>query len=200
MTASQVLVLLMCGTGHALGCVCTAHLTPKQDWQQSSLVFIGRVESVSPEFDIKRPFRKQVATVRVDEAFKGAEKGQLIRINQTGSDCELRYSKGWRRLLYLGDGSKDGVWSSPGCDRSSDPVNTADDLKFLRALPQSAERTRISGDVLVRGSPPQRLAGVTLTIRGSQSSSISVATDSQGSFEVYDLPRGTYEVSISVPG
>jgi hypothetical protein len=80
-------------------CVCAAFLTPKVEWQRSSLVFVGQVETA--EFAANNRFGPQHATVRVEEAFKGVQKGQLIRIDQTGSDCKLKYSRGWRRLLYL---------------------------------------------------------------------------------------------------
>src|SRR5277367_373294 len=114
----RIAILALLAASHAAGCVCVAFLTPKVEWQRSSLVFVGQVETASPEFDAKRNFRPQHATVRVEEAFKGVQKGQLIQIDQTGSDCELKYSRGWRRLLYLSV-QRGGLWMSPGCDRSN---------------------------------------------------------------------------------
>lgn len=194
----RVAILTLLAASHALGCVCVGFWTPKEEWQRSSLVFVGRVEGVSPEFDPKNVFRPQRATIRVEEAFKGVQKDQLIQVDQTGSDCELKYSRSWRRLLYLSM-QRDGSWLSPGCDRSTDPESASDDLRFLRALPRSAERTRISGEVLLSGNPSRRLRGVTVTLTPSSGAPATAVTDAKGVFEVYDLPRGTYKVSIGVP-
>ena len=95
----RIVILVVVAASHAFGCVCARFMTPKEEWQRSSLVFVGRVERVSPEFDEQKRFRAQRATVRVEEAFKGVRTGQSIEITQTGSDCELKYSKGWRQLL-----------------------------------------------------------------------------------------------------
>jgi hypothetical protein len=191
------IITLLIGS-HASGCVCVAFLTPKAEWQQSSLVFVGRVESASPEFDSANPYRAQRVMIRVEEAFKGIQKDQLIPIDQTGSDCELKYSKGWRRLLYLTP-RNDGRLFSPGCDRSADPQFASDDLRFLRALPRSANRTRISGAVMLSGDPSRPLSGVKVTLSKDGSPPNTVVTDAQGIFEVYDLAPGAYVASISIP-
>jgi hypothetical protein len=194
----RIAILALLVASHAAGCVCVAFPTPKAEWQRSSLVFVGQVETVSPEFDAKKVFSPQHATVRVEEAFKGVQKGQLIQINQTGSDCELKYSRGWRRLLYL-TVQQGGLWMSPGCDRSNDPDSASDDLRFLRALPASAERTRVSGEVKSSGDRSRPLAGVTVTLTDGGGRSTTAITDTAGVFEVYDLPQGTYQASIEMP-
>ena len=194
----RISILGLLIANHAFGCVCVGFSTPKSEWQRSSLVFVGRVENASPDFDAKIPFRAQRVTVRVEEAFKGVQKGQAIQIDQTGSDCELRYSRGWRRLLYLKE-QKSGLWLSPGCDRSNDAAKASDDLRFLRALPASADRTRISGEVRTSGDPSRPLSGITVNLTTSGGPPTSTVTDANGVFEVYDLPRGTYKVTIGVP-
>jgi len=194
----RIAILALLVASHAAGCVCVGFVTPKEEWQRSSLVFVGQVEKTSPEFDAKNLFRPQHATVRVEEAFKGVQKGQLIQIDQTGSDCELKYARGWRRLLYLRM-QKGGLWMSPGCDRSNDPDSASDDLRFLRALPTSAERTRISGEVMLSGEPSRPQSGVTVTLTQGSGPPTTAITDAAGVFEVYDLPRGIYQVSIGVP-
>lgn len=194
----RIAILALLAASHAVGCSCVGFLTPKAEWQGSSLVFVGQVETASPEFDANIRFRPQHAIVRVEEAFKGVQKGQLIQIDQTGSDCELKYSRGWRRLLYLSV-QKGGLWLSPGCDRSNNPDSAPDDLRFLRALPGSAERTRVSGEVKLSDEPNRPLSGVTVTLKQGSGPSTTAVTDAEGAFEVYDLPRGTYQVSIDVP-
>jgi hypothetical protein len=194
----RIAIFALIAASNALGCVCVAFLTPKEEWQRSSLVFVGQVERASPEFNEKNPFRAQRAFVRVEEAFKGVQKGQLIEIDVAGNDCELKYSRGWRRLLYLS--SQNGkAWLSPGCDRSVGEDSATDDLRFLRALPASANRTRVSGEVILSGEPIRPLSDVTVTIARGGGPPITAVTDSKGVFEVYDLPRGSYAVSVSVP-
>jgi hypothetical protein len=194
----RIALLALLSASHAAGCVCVAFVTPKAEWQSSSLVFVGQVETASPEFNARKRFRPQHVTVRVEEAFKGVQKGQLIQIDQSGSDCELKYSRGWRRLLYLSE-QHDGLWMSPGCDRSNDPDSASDDLRFLRALPASAERTRISGEVMLSGEPSRPQPGVAVTLTQGSSPPTTAITDAAGVFEVYDLPRGIYQVSIDAP-
>jgi hypothetical protein len=194
----RIAIVALLAASHAAACVCAEFLTPKAEWQRSSLVFVGQVETASPEFAANNRFGPQHAAVRVEEAFKGVQTGQLIQVNQTGGDCELKYSRGSRRLLYLSV-QQGGSWMSPGCDRSNDPDSASDDLRFLRALPVSAERTRISGEVMSSGEPSRPLLGITVTLRQGGGPSTSAVTDAKGVFEVYDLPRGTYQVSIGVP-
>lgn len=194
----RIAILTLLLASHAFGCVCAVFLTPKAEWQRSSLVFVGRVESVSPEFDRANPYRPQRAMIRVEEAFKGVQNGQLMQIEQTGSDCELKYSKGWQRLLYLTP-RNDGRLDSPGCDRSTDPESASDDLQFLRALPMSAGRTRISGVVMRSGDSSRPLSGVNVTLTGNGSPPTTVVTDAKGVFEVYDLAQGDYVVAVGVP-
>jgi len=194
----RIAILALLAASHAAACVCVGFLTPKAEWQSSSLVFVGQVETASPEFDAQNRFQPQHATVRAEEAFKGVQKGQLVQIDQTGSDCELKYSRGWRRLLYLSV-QQGGLWMSPGCDRSNDLKSASDDLRFLRALPASAERTRMSGEVISSGKPSRPLSGMTVTLTQSSGPSTTAVTDAKGVYEVYDLPRGTYQISIDVP-
>jgi hypothetical protein len=194
----RIAILTLLAASQAVGCVCATFVTPKAEWQRSSLVFVGQVEASTPEFDANNRFRPQRAIVRVEEAFKGVEKDQLIQIDQTGSDCELKYSRGSRRLLYLSV-QQGGLWRSPGCGRSNDPDSASDDLRFLRALPSSAERTRISGQVILSGEPKRPFSGVTVTLRQGSGPSTTAVTDAEGVFEVYDLPQGPYQVSVNVP-
>jgi len=194
----RIAILALAAASHIVGCVCVGFLTPKEEWQRSTLVFVGRVEKVSPEFDEMHRFQPRRAIVRVEEAFKGVQKEQFIEVGQMGGDCELKYSAGWRRLLYLSQ-QKGGLWLSPGCDRSTDPDSASDDLRFLRALPASADRTRISGEVMLSGQPSRPLSNVTVILARSGSAPTSAVTDPKGVFEVYDLPSGSYTVSVHIP-
>ena len=70
-------------------------------------------------------------------------------------------------------------------------------MRFLRALPQSATRNRLAGVVsLDYGS--RRLSQVRVHLR-SEKYARDLVTDSEGLYEVYDLPASTYRVSIDTP-
>jgi hypothetical protein len=74
----RIAILSLIGANQMFGCVCSRFMTPKEEWLGSAVVFVGRVEKVSPEFNEINPFRAQRAVVRVEEAFKGVQKDQLI--------------------------------------------------------------------------------------------------------------------------
>ncbi|MBS1858682.1 MAG: carboxypeptidase regulatory-like domain-containing protein [Acidobacteria bacterium] len=147
----------------------------------------------------------QVAGVRVEEAFKGVEPGQEIALRQPLNSCSPDYKVGDRVLFYLHPGDEKGTWVAPGCHRSRDAADAADDFLFLRALPGSLKATRISGEVeLYERSPSagfrrQRpLAGLRVRIAGDRSIK-EAFTNADGVYEVYGMPGGRYKVDVEVP-
>ncbi len=71
----------------AWACQCIGWPSPREACDDSPLVFIGRVErtrirAVAAELDLGA---QQVASVRVEEAFKGVKAGQEVTLHQPGA-------------------------------------------------------------------------------------------------------------------
>ena len=93
-----------------------------------------------------------------------------------------------------------------GCHRSRDLESAADDLLFLRKLPVSAKQNRLSGEIeLYENAVPGGfrrvgvLPGVKVTAGKEGSAPLNTFTNADGVYEFYDLPPGTYKVTIDTP-
>jgi len=166
-------------------------------------VFLGTVELADPDGNGQDVmFVNQSVRIRVDEAFKGVSAGQVIELVQGGTDCDSKFKSRERAVFYLQSDEKRG-WYLPWCTRalgSGDPPG--DDLLFLRALPQSAATTRVSGEISLfslSGDPSRGVPNVKVRISGSSGPTREVVTNAAGVYEVYGLPPGRYSVAIEVP-
>jgi hypothetical protein len=203
----RVVVLALVACGQILACRCSGWPSAKSAWKSSPVVFLGYVDRAAPDPHAYRDdFGAENFWVRVEEAFKGATVGQTYVLSQANNDCTPKYKEGERVLLYLHRGDRAGLWEARGCDRSRTLDSAADDLLFLRALPGSAKRNRLSGEVeLYDNSAPQgfhrstALSGIHVTIAASDGSSFTAVTNADGVYELYDLPPGKYKVDIEVP-
>jgi hypothetical protein len=165
------------------------------------LVFLGVVDRVDPP---AATFTAQTAWVTVKEPFKGVSVGQQIVLKQAGNDCAPKFKAGSEVLFYLSP-LQPGFWVAPGCHRSRSLSDAADDLLFLRALPKSALANRLSGEVdLYENSPGvgfhkvRPFSGMRVTI-ASKAADFYAFTNTDGVYEVYGLPPGTYTVKIDMP-
>ena len=77
-------------------------------------------------------------------------------------------------------------------------MDAADDLLFLRALPWSANRSRLSGRVSLRLARSHVVAGAVVQIR-SGGKLMETLTNADGVYEFYELAPGRYGVEIVVP-
>ena len=199
-TVRRVLLLLITGV-QAWACVCAAHPSVKQAWEASSAVFVGFVEtatSLGPN-----PF--QTTTVKAEECFKGCRNRQVFVLKQPGHDCAPRFKEGKRVLFYLNPSSIPNAWEAFGCSRTNSVEFAADDLLFLRALPGSAQKNRLAGEIALyensvnqgfRFSHP--LAGIHVHVR-SENYSKETVTNDDGVYELYDAPPAQYTIAIDVP-
>lgn len=194
-------MLLWIAGGQIHACVCGPYPSVKQAWEQSPIVLSGYVELAIPKTEIA----PQIAAVRTEESFKGSRKGQRFVLLQPGHGCAPKFKTGQRVLLYLNRVSSIGLWEAFGCGRTTWLETAADDLRFLRALPGSAGRTRFAGVVALYENsvsegfrPVQSLAGIRVHLR-SDTLSIEAVTADDGLYEVYDLPPGSYRVRSDVP-
>ncbi len=193
--------------GQAWGCVCGAWPSAKDAWSESPVVFLCSVQRTEPgvAFD-KTTFVEQHLWVRVDEPFKGAKKNDSFELSQPANDCAPKFKNGGRVVLYLHPSEKTGVWEAWGCHRSRDIESAADDLLFLRRLPVSARQNRLSGEIEVyENAVPGGfrrvgvLPGVKVTAEKEGAAPLNTFTNADGVYEFYDVPLGTYKVTIDMP-
>lgn len=91
--------LLVAGSpAFACGCVGTEE-TVREAWKDRPYVFLGTVVVAIPDTD--QSFTPHVAHVRVDEAFKGVTKGQMLELHQGGTSCDAHFRTGERAVFYL---------------------------------------------------------------------------------------------------
>ena len=136
------------------------------------------------------------------EAFKGAKLAQSITIVQPNNRCTKWFRSGEQFLFYLRPAYDGGPWRSPACHRNARLDQAADDLRFLRALPQSAQGTRLSGTVALFEAHPLRLVrplpDVRVRVTGP-SLSFDLRSNSDGTFERYGLRPGNYHLVPELP-
>ena len=190
-------LLLVTGIG-AWGCSCSAWPSAKGAWEESPLVFVGRVEAAS---FAHMGIGEQAVRVRVEEAFKGSKIGAVLELDQPGHNCAPKFKEGERVLFYLHPAKSAGKWEAWGCHRTQ-PLDAAlDDLLFLRGLPGTAKGNRLSGVVVLMDSEwntLRHLAGVKVRIQ-SGSTVLETVTNGEGLYEMYGLPPGKYTVQAEIP-
>lgn len=192
-----LLLLLVTGIG-AWGCSCSTLPSAKGAWEESPLVFVGRVEAAS---FAQMEIGEQTARVRVEEAFKGTRSGAILELDQPGHNCAPKFKEGERVLFYLHPAKSAGKWEAWGCHRTQPADSAADDLLFLRGLPGTAKGNRLSGEVTLMDSEwktLRNLAGVKVRIQ-SGSTLVETVTNGDGLYEMYNLPPGKYTVQAEMP-
>jgi hypothetical protein len=205
--------LLLFVAASAWACDCGAWPSAKGAWETSPVVFLGHVERTEQEFDkLAPPLRdhlqyrgRQTAWVKVDEAFKGVQVGAELRLEQPAHNCAPKFRAGERVTFYLHPAKEQGAWEAYGCHRTREATLSADDLLFLRALPSSSRRSRLSGEVELYENAMEEpfrrmrgLSGIPVRIQGD-GRLIKAITNADGVYEVYDLPEGVYRVDVDLP-
>lgn len=197
--------LLLLSAARAAACDCVGYPSPAQAFESATAVFVGTVVGVKSEVEGEPVYGEQTAVLRAEEVFKGLQAGGEITLRQPGHNCAPKYKTGWRGLFYANYDPKTKAWEVYGCGRNSQLERAADDLLYLRALPLSAQRNRVSGTLGRYEDGPGRgfdfvgpLVGVKVKIKGTDKT-YEATTDSNGVYEIYDLPAGTYSIEPELP-
>jgi hypothetical protein len=183
-------------------CSCgLSHPSPGDAFASADVVIVGAVMKIDPE--ISKGFAPQVAYVQVEKSYKGYEEAEIV-FHQPGHSCSPTYNAGERHLFYV-NRTKENRWEVYGCGRSRSFDDAGDDLMYLDALPESAQRTRLSGTISHYENLPQKgfsrignLGGIKVRIIGDKKT-WELYTDGNGVYEKYDLPPGKYAIEPEIP-
>lgn len=146
----------------------------------------------------------------VEKVFKGnLKKGAEVVFapDPRGSD-PFKEAIGTRYLFYLPESpGKSGMYSWDECGRSGTEKRAAADLLYLNKLDRVRGLSRLSGTLMrpvplknTSGYDMAELATHTVTITGA-GEPVTLKTDKNGVYEIYDLPPGQYKVRPEpVPG
>jgi hypothetical protein len=187
-------------------------------FDKSDVVIIARAISVEkvPEFSEDRRYVDGVRTTTmvVERVFKGNLKvrDEIVFRQGGGADCIWTFSEksvGQEFLFYLDTpeitatlnnvpDNDDKLWVAFGCGRSNNLSGATDDLLYLQNMTKVRGKTRISGTLGGWENPDLDVAGKTIRIIGAKKT-YETKTNSEGVFEIYDLPPGKYLIEPQMP-
>jgi hypothetical protein len=201
--------LLLIAPNVANGYSCGGFPTICDAFASADAVFIGIVRKVERREPKKNGepsdiLSGQITYVQVENVFKGEDISEAIFHTRLTS-TRLIYREGQQWLFYAYYDKKSQTWRIRDCDRNTLVENAADDLRYLQALPASAQKTRLSGALErfendpVKGlSRDENLSGVKVKVSDGKKT-YEVYTDSNGAYEIYGLPPGQYDVQPEIP-
>ncbi len=168
-----------------------------ETYAQAASVIIGKIESVESNDSNQR------VIIDVKKTFKGKNQKRII-LNQPQSTCDWDFSddEGKTLLLYLGRDKKTKTYSAISEGMGGEIEKNNNDLYWLNNLPKSLKRTRISGTIELYQDKPfeflNYIVGTKVRIFSKQNS-YEVITDTNGVYEVWDLPIGKYKIVPEMP-
>jgi len=168
-----------------------------ETYAHADSVIIGKIVSVGSGNS------KQTVVIKVERTFKGENRQEIV-LSQPQSDCDWDFSGdvGETLLLYLVRNKKTNKYSAIAEGMGGRVERENENLYWLNNLPNSLNRTRISGTVeLYRDEPFEFLdyvVGTKLRIFNSNHS-FEVFTDRNGVYEIWDIPAGKYQIEPIIP-
>jgi hypothetical protein len=195
-------------------CDC-AFKSAKEAWESTPVVFIGHIDRLENEthpgkkwgftHDATASFTTQKAWLRVDEPLKGTTDGAVFVTSERLGECAIQFKGDAGKLLVYAYPTKDSNAVYIACTRTRSLKYAGDDLLFLRSLPASTQRNRVSGTVsrvrsMGRGmfDNVEPLGGIRIVV-GNDSAKLEATTDANGVFELVDLRPGLYQARVIVP-
>ena len=145
----------------------------------------------------------QAIQIRITDWFKGANRKQILNLAQPNTSCNRMFGQkdlNTRLLLYLRFDKKYNSYQIITCGRSTAIKNAANDISWLKGLPGSLNRTRISGAVRLSDETNlfPAVGGIKIKITGN-GRDYELFSDPNGVYEIWDLPAGKYIISAEIP-
>ncbi len=201
-------VVLFLFTNSAIACTCIRYDTVNEAYSKADAVIIGKVKKISNDgiaLTNEITLSGQNVTLGVVKSFKKIKQAE-INILQPNTSCDWEFKTqdiNETYLFYLRYDEKSKRYKVIECGRSAEIGKANDDLSWLNKLPQSLNKTRISGVIGLyeKGYEVKlikNLVGIKVKIY-SKNKSYTVFTDKKGLYEVWNLPTGKYNVEPSFP-
>ena len=202
--AAFALLLFAPHVARACSCAMPGPRPCARAWS-APVVFVGLVteEAKTPKGEegwLRRAFRFQV-----EESFRGAQGATAeVLTGAGGGDCGYGFVVGQRYLVYAVVSDK-GQLSTGICSATKPLEQAAEELDFIRGLPQKSPEVAVYGAVIFSArdlskgehrNEPVREAKVLIEGAGARR---EVATDAEGKFQATGLPAGKYSVRVLKP-
>jgi hypothetical protein len=209
LTGFLPIIFIMFFSNVAFGCSCF-ELPLDLALEESSNVVILKLQSVEKykagEIGHGYSGIKQSKLV-VQRVFKGNfNLGEELKFRQGGGgDCISTFSERAITEDYLffldPNSQKNGIWEGYTCSRSGNVKAVSADLLYLEKLEKVKGKTRLSGVLNQINDSPEtgrwqykRLSWKKVRIVGNRID-ITIKTDENGVYEIYDLPNGKYKLT-----
>ena len=199
-------------TESANACMC-GHSSVREAYNSASTIIIGKVTKIeNPEIDERNSYKgNQTVFVESAKSFKGSRE-KVLTLSQQNTTCDWWFKEtkhlGKSYLFYLSKYQNEDIYEVVSCGRSKKITQASDDLSWLNVLPNSLNRTRISGVTLLDDyenifpndydNPFPPLANVKLKFFGNNKK-FELVTDEKGFYEIWDVPVGKYSVVAEIP-
>jgi hypothetical protein len=197
-----LLAVLLVNVNSAMACIYgPPYSTVCEKYAEANTVIIGKIVRVKPHYIATKfgPFQNtQTVKIKVSKTFKGQSK-RTILLTQPQSTCDWDFQGeiGKTLLLYLHKNGKTKQFSAIGSGSGGEIDRKAEDLYWLKGLPQSLKRTRISGTIELYQDEPfsfsDHMIGAKVKI-SNENQSFQVTTDKNGVYEIWDIPIGKYKI------
>lgn len=164
-----------------------------EKYARADAVVVATVKSVG-----SNPDGTQRVVLDVRRDYKKKLSGEVV-LHHPLSTCDWDFSgrEQSRLLLYLARTKETGRYSAIGTGYGGSVERSQDDLSWLDKLPDSLRRNRLSGQISLYNSSPfnfiKALAGVQVRVTSGKNT-FDLATDSNGLFEIWDVPNGNYRI------
>ena len=207
-----VVAILLFDSSTASACSCGQKSTVLDAYDASGFVVMVRAVSVEKGDGKQHVDGVRTTDVVVEKSFKGNLKvGERMTFSQGGgADCIWTFAEediGKQFLFYLRPlKEKPSLWFAGTCGRSRNAEYAADDLLYLNNREELLGKSRISGTLSFYQASPledvqpiyKKLSGKKVRIIG-KTKSYKLITNSEGVYEIYDLPAGSYEIEPEIP-
>jgi len=200
----------------ARACSCIGDPSVQDEFERSDHVIIAKITG---PVTMQKPLNTEntltpadflqaagIAVMTVEKTYKGTLKpGEKFEMINNSSSCDPRFDEkdiGREFLFYLvkeRDLQETPLrfrWGWMPCKRSRETKSAAEDILYLDNLSSAKGRTRLSGTL--QGDAGFRFSGMKVVIRQGGKTWETVA-DSNGVYEIYDLPTGEYEIEPELP-